>query len=186
MMKIWGLIAVAILAVWSSVAGAQGRGQVRDVPIQAFFGTFNGSGFAEGTDKDYFGATLRDMDINIAAAPDGFVATWTTVVRGGGDPANPRARKRSTTVAFKGKAGKTGQYIGTESADPQSGKPAVWARIAGQTLYIYELNILDDGRYDMQTYARTLQGGGMDVVFTRLVDGEAQRSVKGKLIKIAK
>jgi hypothetical protein len=60
-MKFWGLIAVAIVAVWSGVAQAQGRGPVRDVPIQAFFGTFNGSGFAEGPDKDYFGVTLRDM-----------------------------------------------------------------------------------------------------------------------------
>jgi hypothetical protein len=89
------------------------------------------------------------------------------------------------TAAFKA-TGKPNQFVGTESADPLTGKPMTWARIAGQTLYIYELNILEDGRYDMQTYARTLAGGGMDVVFTRLVDGEAQRSVKGKLIKIAK
>jgi hypothetical protein len=184
-MRRWGLIAIAIVALWSGVAQAQGRGGVRDVPIQAFFGTFNGSGFAEGVDKDYFGVTLRDMDINLAAAPDGFVATWTTVVRGGGDPKNPRARKRTMTAAFKA-SGKPNQFVGTESADPFTGKPMTWARIAGQTLYIYELNILDDGRYDMQTYARTLQGGGMDVVYTRVVDGEAQRNVKGKLIKIAK
>lgn len=184
-MKRWGLIAIAIVGMWSAAAGAQGRAGVRDVPIQAFFGTFNGTGFAEGPDKDYFGVTVRDLDINIAAAPDGFVATWTTVVRGGGDPAAPRARKRSTTAAFKA-ATKPGQYVGTESADPLTGKPMVWARIAGQTLFVYELNILDDGRYDMQTYARTLSGSGMDLVYTRLLDGEAQRSVKGKLAKIGK
>jgi hypothetical protein len=184
-MKIWGLIAIAIVGMWSASAVAQGRATVRDVPIQAFFGTFNGTGFAEGPDKDYFGVTIRDLDINIAAAPDGFVATWTTVVRGGGDPKNPRARKRTTTAAFKAGA-KPGQYMGTESGDPFAGKPAVWARIAGQTLYVYELNILDDGRYDIQTYARTLSGGGMELLYTRLLDGEAQRSVKGKLAKIGK
>ncbi len=184
-MKVWSLIAIAIVGVWSSVAVAQGRTNVRDVPIQAFFGTFNGTGFAEGVDKDYFGVTVRDLDINIAAAPDGFVATWTTVLRTGGDPAAPRSRKRSTTVAFKAGT-KPGQYVGTESADPLTGKPMVWARIAGQTLYVYELNILDDGRYDMQAYARMLSGSGMDLTYTRIIDGEAQRTVKGKLAKIGK
>jgi hypothetical protein len=67
-----------------------------------------------------------------------------------------------------------------------SGKAAVWARIAGQTLYIYELNILEDGRYDMQTHARTLSGGGMELLYTRVTDGEAMRNVKGKLAKIGR
>jgi len=37
----------------------------------------------------------------------------------------------------------------------------------------------------MQTYARTLSGTGMDLVYTRIVDGERQRRVRGKLVKNA-
>jgi hypothetical protein len=47
------------------------------------------------------------------------------------------------------------------------------------------MTISSQGNYDMQSYARTLSGAGMDLVFTRIRDGEPVRSAKAKLVKIA-
>jgi hypothetical protein len=53
------------------------------------------------------------------------------------------------------------------------------------TLYIYEINMIEDGRWDVQTYARTVSGSGMQLEYTRLVDGERRRIVRGRMVKQA-
>ena len=68
-------------------------------------------------------------------------------------------------------------------ADPLLGGKYAWARIEKQTLYVYVLLISADGKYDMQTYERTIKPSGMDFIFSRVRDGEPVRKVKGKLIK---
>ncbi len=156
----------------------------RDLAIQAFFGTFSGTGMARSEDSAYFGVTVRDLDVKIAAAGSGFLATWTTVLRSGGDPARPRVRRRTQTLSFE-PADRPGLFRGTESGDPLQGKPLAWARIQRNTLYIHSLELGEDGAYDFETYARTLSGSGMDLLYTRVRDGEQMRSVKGKLIKNA-
>lgn len=45
--------------------------------------------------------------------------------------------------------------------------------------------VLDDGRYELQQYDRTLTGQGMELVFRRLRDGEQARTVKGRGVKVA-
>ncbi len=156
----------------------------RDLPIRAFFGSFRGSGIAQNEDSLYFNVTVRDLDLKIVGIGKGFSATWTTVLRQGGDPAKPNVRKRSASLTFVPTT-RSGQFRSTESGDPLAGKPLVWARIRERTLTIYELNVLEDGRYDMQTYARTLTGEGMELDYTRVQDGEPVRGVKGRLVKDA-
>ena len=46
--------------------------------------------------------------------------------------------------------------------------------------------IRDDGRYEIQQYERKILPGGMELVFTRLRDGDPVRRVKGRLVKVAK
>ena len=118
------------------------------LPPAAFFGTFQGSGYAENSDSLYFGTTVRDLDVVIAPAGGGFNVTWTTVIRGGGDPDKPNTRRKTQTVAFA-PSGQHGVFRGTPSGDPLSGNPYVWARIEGQTLTVYILNITADGAYEM-------------------------------------
>lgn len=154
----------------------------RDLPIAAFFGRFSGSGLAAGEDADYLGVTQRDIDVEIAASGNGFRASWTTVLRQGGAPGNPNIRRRATALNFV-PMDRPGQYRAVESGSLLSGQPVSWARIRGQTLYIYELNLTEDGRWDVQTYARTLSGAGMQLQYTRLVDGERMRIVRGRLVK---
>lgn len=47
------------------------------------------------------------------------------------------------------------------------------------------MRIGTDGRPELQVYRRTLTGGFMKLEFTRIVDGSAVRSAKGRLIKVS-
>lgn len=169
-------LAAALLAGWAGLAGAA------DLPIGAFFGTFKGGGIAENRDSVYFGVTVRDFDVSIQPEGNGFRVTWATVIRHGGDPNNPKVRRKEQTVTF-GPTDKPSVFRATDNGDPLQGGRYAWARVAKQTLYVYALTVNEDGRYDMQIYERTIKPSGMDFVFHRVQDGEPVRTVKGKLIK---
>ena len=79
---------IRVLALLGLLFGF-GAMAVENLPAAAFFGTFQGSGYAENRDSLYFGTTVRDLDVVIAPAGAGFSVTWTTVIRGGGDPDKP-------------------------------------------------------------------------------------------------
>ncbi len=155
-----------------------------DLSVAAFFGAFQGSGIAENADSLYFGTTARDLDVVIDADNTGgaFVVRWTTVIRSGGDPNKPNVKRKSQNITFKNTP-RPGVFRGVGSGDPLSGEPYIWARITGQTLTIYILNIDESGGYNMQSYARTLNGFGMDLVFKRIRDGEPVRQASAKLTK---
>lgn len=181
-MNIRGLIP-ALLALAVAVFAAR-AGHAENLPPAAFFGTFQGSGYAENRDSLYFGTTVRDLDVVIAANGSGFNVTWTTVIRSGGNPSNPDVKRKAQTVSFA-PSGQPGVFRGTPSGDPLSGNAYIWARIEQHTLTVYIMTIAADGAYEMQSYARTVSGAGMDLVFTRIRDGEPVREAKAKLIKLA-
>src|SRR5258708_10256075 len=157
----------------------------RAVDIKAFFGRFAGGGFAEGDDAAYFGMTERDLDVQIAPAADGgFTLAWTTVLRQGGDPQAPDVRRRTASMTFMPRP-RAGLFQAADNSDPLAGGMISWAHISRTTLTVHQFGLLADGRHDVQTYARTLSPTGMDLVYTRVVDGERQRRVKGKLVKNA-
>ena len=161
-----------------------GTAHAEDLTPATFFGTFQGSGYAENRDSLYFGTTVRDLDGVIASSGNGFSVTWTTVIRSGGDPNNPDVKRKAQTVSFS-PTGQAGVFRGTPSGDPLSGNAYVWAKIEERTMTVYIMTISEQGNYDMQSYARTLSGTGMDLVFTRIRDGEPVRSAKAKLVKLA-
>jgi hypothetical protein len=166
------------------IAGASTSASAQDLSLGAFFGTFKGGGVAENNDSIYFGVTVRDFDVSIQPAGDGFRVDWSTIIRRGGDPNNPKVRKKAQSTSFL-PSGIPGVYKATDLADPLQGGRYSWARISKRTLLIYILTIDDAGRYDMQIYERTLKPSGMDFIFRRVRDGEPVRVVTGKLIKFA-
>ena len=119
---------------------------------ETFYGTFQGSGYAENHDSLYFGTTVRDLDVVIAPSGGGFSVTWTTVIRSGGDQNDPKVKRKAQTVTFS-PAGQPGVFRGTPSGDPLAGNPYVWARIEKHTLTVYIMTIAADGNYEMQSYA---------------------------------
>jgi hypothetical protein len=165
--------------------GAAPAAPARTLDIRAFFGSFSGSGLADGEDTAYLGVTPRDLDVRIAATGEnGFTVSWTTVLRVGGDAQNPEVRRRATSLTFR-PGPRPGLFTALDNGDPLQGGMLSWARISRSTLTIHQFSVRDGGQHEIQTYARTLTGSGMDLVYTRVVDGERQRRVRGKLVKNA-
>jgi hypothetical protein len=170
---------------WTAVClvlALPGELQAADLPFSAFFGTFSGGGVAENEDSAYFALTARDMDVVIRPDGAGFKVTWTSVIRPGGNSSKPRIKRKTTTRAFA-PTDRAGIFRADSSADPISGKEMCWAHIEGQSLIVYQMVIGGDGAYQLQRYARTLSGLGMQLTFTRIRDGERIRTVRGRLVK---
>jgi hypothetical protein len=51
-------------------------------------------------------------------------------------------------------------------------------------LTIYSFSILEDGRYELQTYTRRRSGDGIELRYERVVDGKVLRSIEGSAVKI--
>jgi hypothetical protein len=170
------LIAAAAIALGGASASAQ-----QALRPQAFFGTWSGGGVAENRDSITFPQTARDTDVTIAAAGNGFAVTWTSVIRGGGDPRAPNERRVTTSRTFVPSG--TNVWRCAESGDPTAGKEACWARIRGQTLTVYQMAMMEDGGYIVQQYDRTLSGTGMDLRYTQLRGQHNVRVVAAKLVK---
>lgn len=153
---------------------------------KAFYGAYSGTGIARSKDSFYFGITMRDLDVEIRpSGEDGFSVSWTTVLRQGGTPENPDVRKKTTKIDFKPTANpKTWKAVNRTDAYSEEGMS--WARISGQTMTTYIMTISKNGKYNIQSYARTVSGRGMDLEFTRIKDGDTTRTVKAKLVKQTK
>ncbi|MHA1566739.1 MAG: hypothetical protein ACTSX7_15620 [Alphaproteobacteria bacterium] len=169
----------ALMLMWPMLATAQ------DMPIDAFYGQFQGSGIAQNEDSLYFGVTVRDVDVKIGALDQGFYVEWTSVIRSGGDPNNPDIRRRTARVDFA-PGDRPGVFPAQNSGNLLAGEPVIWARLADQTLTIHVIAMAEDGGYQVQTYDRTLTGNGMELKFISIRDGEAVRQVTARLVKVAR
>ena len=172
-----------IAAIFVLVAGSASAQQA--LAPAAFYGVFSGGGVAESEDSQYFGTTARDLDVTIRPDASGFSVAWTSVIRQGGDPNRPNVRRKVTTKVFQPVAARPGLYRAADSGDPVNGQEMAWARIRGQTLTVYLMEIDPDGTYELQRYERTVGAGGMQLVFSRERDGEKLRKVTGRMVKQA-
>jgi len=172
-----GVLAAAVLIGMALPSAA------KDLSIKAFAGTWSGSGLARNDESDYFGLTIRDLDVSIQPAGQGFVLGWTTVLREGGDPDNPDVKRKSESLTFV-PSSRPGILVPEGGAgDPISGGRSVWAYVKGQTLVITFLSVLDNGEYQLQRYDRTLTDLGMELEFTRISGHGVARQVSGRLTK---
>ena len=156
----------------------------QQLPIDAFYGYFSGSGIAENSDSLYFGVTVRDLDVTIGPEGNGFYVEWISIIRGGGDPAAPNVRERNSRMSFELSA-RPGIFRALNTGSPLTGEVLAWASIANTTLTVHIMAIRDDGGYEINTYSRTLSGTGMDLNFTSRRNGESIRTVEGRLVKTA-
>ena len=151
--------------------------------IAKFFGHYEGSGISENADSLYFAVTVRDMDVLIKPAGNGgFVLTWATITRKGGDPINPDEKRKETSLTFN-PTGTPGVYRAPSQGNIVDGAPVWWSRVDGNSLMTFMLMSDADGTWQAQKYERTVTGSGMTLTFQRLVDGEDLREVKGRLVK---
>lgn len=172
-----------LLAAMMLPPGAAALAQ--DIKLAGFFGTFKGNGVSENRDSIYFGTTVRDLDVTIQPRNGGFSIEWTTIIRRGGDPKNPKVRKKSQMMTFV-PAGRKGVYKAINNGDPLSGQSYSWAYIEKTSLIIHIMSIDETGAYEMQSYTRTLEPTGMAFLFERIRNDEPVRTVKGKLVKFSR
>jgi hypothetical protein len=171
----WLLASLAMLLLASVPAMAD------NVPIDAFFGTYEGQIVFAGAD----GVAARDLGVTIRPIDGGFNVTWSTKSR----DVPGRMKDKSYSIDFgpTGRANifqsrmRSNMFGGRVPFDPLKGDPMVWARIVDRTFTVYALHVLDDGSYEMQIYDRTLADGGLDLKFSRYRQGEAVRDIRGFL-----
>jgi hypothetical protein len=169
------ILAVLGAAILGCVAALPARAET--VALAAFFGSFAGSGIAETYDNVYAPETVRDLDVVIGPAGTGFSVAWTTVVRKPGRA----AKRKAQTLVFEA-TGTGTRYRCKDFTDPY-GDGLIWAGRNEQTLSVFILNIDQAGGYQLQRYARTLTSLGMELVYTRKIDGENLRVVKARLVR---
>lgn len=152
----------------------------KNLPIDAFFGSFSGAGVSESTETPGGKATMRDTQVEIRpAGAGGFLVTWSTTAPG---TVSGQPKVKSTTMSFN-PTPKPGVFEAAQQGNPVAGNDFMWARLSRQTLTVYAVTTQADGRYELQKWDRTLQGTGMQMVYTRLSDGEQTRVVRARLVK---
>ncbi|MFQ5972067.1 MAG: hypothetical protein ACE5Q3_07005 [Alphaproteobacteria bacterium] len=143
-----------------------------------FFGRYSGTGITQTPDASFFGLVPRDLDVQIGPEGDGFFVEWTTVIR---DLAEPEPRRRTSRVSFT-PTERPGFYKESRAGEPVTDGALRWAAIAGRTLIVNVVAILDDGGYGVQTYERTIRDSDeMILRFTSNRNGQAERIVTARL-----
>ncbi len=175
------LALVFALAIGVSVtAEARGTG-----PIDAFIGHWQGLGITQDQGKTKFSGLInRDLDVRIEREGDGFKVNWTTVHVKQAMSDQHYVSRKSAWISFI-PTERDSVFRMKGSADPINGQPYSWARIFGKSLMLYWMVITDDGSYELQSYERTLLGGGeMVLKFLRVRDGKRVRTVIGRLARV--
>ena len=164
------------------LAAAVVRTEAQD--YKQFFGEYVGEAvFGDGGKIE-----KRDIRAKIGPATTGFSVNWVmNIHRPSGKEQHveytmtflPTSRKNVYSAAMSFDA-----FGNPVPLDPMKGDPYVWARIEGQTLNLYALTVTEAGGYEMEVYERKLVPGGMDLRYSRVVDGQFLRTITGKLKKV--
>jgi|GEM_PF-183321 len=160
----------------------------QNASIEDFYGTYAGSTSYEQNGN----VELRDLNVTIEPFREGFTVRWATLTISSDEE---RLKKKAEyTINFQpsrrtgifSSAMKINKFGKGVPLDPIKGDPYVWARLSGKTLTVHAMIITDDGGFEMQTYERTLTKQGLDLVFTRVRDGEETKAINAKLVRVDK
>ena len=130
----------------------------------------------------------RDLRVKITPHPNGFTVEWTSVTK----MASGKLKRKTYAINFLPtrrenifRSGERTDMFGhAVPLDPLKGDPFVWARLHEDTLTVFALHVLEDGGYEMQTYARTRIPDGLALVYSRVRDGEVLRTVESTLSEV--
>ena len=162
----------------------------RGEDLSRFFGSFVGRAVVE--DLDTGETQQRDLDIVVSPhQKSGLKIDWVTVGLVDGRRDVPGVKRWSQTALFKPSGGakfliEVGEdSLFKERSDMEviKGDPVRWSRIEDDTLHACSFVVLEDGRYELQVYQRTLTETGLDILFERIVDGEVVRRVTGTAVR---
>jgi hypothetical protein len=158
----------------------------RAASLEPLFGTY--VGVAEVEDVAQGNVRQRDMDIVIEPYKQGgFRIQWINVSLVDGKRAVPGVERRVQTVLFEPaqdrgffmEAAESNPFREREQTRPMRGDPVRWASLDDQGLHVYSFMVLQDGRFELQIYDRSLTEIGLDIRFQRIVDGAVMRQITG-------
>jgi len=155
--------------------------------LERFVGVYVGRAVEMGGE----GPPREERDIDLVITPkgkDGLVLAWTNVTLVDGRRDVPGVRRRADEMWLIPAAGHDlflarapyNPFAETAPPRPLKGDPLRWAALSGDTLRTYSLLILEDGRYELQTYVRTLTPDGMRLDWRRVIDGITIRTMTGR------
>ncbi len=171
---------VIVLALCALCFGAAGAAAEEEA-LARFLGEFRGTGVAEGEAND-FGISVRGLDVAIERAKrGGFLVRWSALYRTGGEN-DPKYRLKLAQAEFQ-PTKREGIYRAVSSTREESGRWIGWARIAGDTMTVYQLLLEDSGSFQLTSHERTLTDTGMLLRFVRRRDSGVVRVVTGALEK---
>ncbi|MGF1454095.1 MAG: hypothetical protein ACFB6R_01825 [Alphaproteobacteria bacterium] len=151
--------------------------------VEAFYGTWKGSAISESEVSVHFHVTARDIGVTLGPAGENrFKLTTATVKRKKGTPDDPIEEVDTREVIFQ--KGKDNLWWALDSGDPRDGGVLRWARLDDNALIISTFTVRDDGQSEVQAYHRAITDRGMDLIYTRTVDGSLVRTVKGQLVRV--
>ena len=160
--------AIALLLVvlgWSAPAGAE------NARLENFLGPWIGQTFGDSP-LERRGTLLVER-----AGPDGFAIEWTSFEA-------PEGKMRQRRLVFTA-AQREGLWRSAGPNDPVA-NVAAWAYLAGRTLTINTIAVLDDGRLERQIYYRTLTRDGLTLAYRRYIDSEVERTLELKFYRLLK
>ena len=153
--------------------------------LTPFFGNYVGNSL------NVVKGELSERDLAVTIKPwekNGFTIAWTAITY----RANGKQKKSETSINFYrsprsgifASAMKKDVFGNTVPYDPVGvdAAPYVWAGLEDKTLTVRALYIVDTGGYEIHTYKRTLQDGGLDLDFERIRDGEKVTQVLTLLV----
>ena len=190
----WGLRSATMLALLSALTlvqffclvaqvEARSRREVGEaLPLKAFFGSYVGQGLADEHIL-YIGVTERELTVAIEPTAEGFTITWTTQLRQDNDPNNKKTKIRASKMTFL-PSGRANLWRLDKQGDPLNGEPFAWTRIDGDALVTTAISFDADGRFEVETYWRSITATGMEVDFTRSKEGVEVLSVGAKLERV--
>jgi hypothetical protein len=178
------LAVIACLLPWSGGVAALGPGR------DAYVGSYVG----RATDEFVEGGTAETRDIDIVIAPykdRGLRIQWTnvTLVDGRRDVPGVKRRVSETLLVpaedkdFLVESAEPSPFRVKDEVEPMRGDAIRWAAFDENGLHVYSFVVLEDARYEMQTYTRRLTDTGLDLLFERDVDGKIVRRMTGKAVR---
>lgn len=161
-----------------------GFAQMSLADASAFVGEYTGSADIVSADGN---SSKRDMSVEISTTNEGFNVSWTSVSY----KSDGRVKEKSYSIDFIptdrpnvfAAAQKKDVFGHLVQLDPMKGEPFVWSRIIEDTMTVYSLFVNDDGGYEMQQFDRTLTEGGLQLEFSRVRNGQHERSVSTLLTR---
>ena len=161
------------------------------VALKDMMGTYLG----RATVRELPSGKTEEREIDVEITPfrgGGFRIRWVNVTLVDGRRDVPGVRRRVSAATFSpGKAPgffveapETNVFAEREEVTPMGGDPVRWAVLDAAGLTLYAFVVLDDGRYELQTYARRRTAAGIDLRYERVVDGERLRTIEGRAVKV--